>query len=141
MRDSLDKLESQLRREANQRARLVRKPSILKPFAFGVVFTPGVLMGSMFIPIFGLLLAIAVLSVALIYAYLSRSLAQIAAATTGGLAIIVVLSILGVSLGHASNPILYSLLATCVGSDLIALIILGGAIMTQHEAGVGQQAA
>ena len=135
MRDSLDILESNFRRQANQHAREICQPRALRAFAFGVIFAPGALLAAMFIPVFGVLLTIAVLVVALIYARLKRSLAIVAAAACGAVLIIAALSILGTALGKASNPLLYTLLATCVASNLIALIVLGGAIIGQHEAG------
>ena len=136
MRDSLDILESNFRCQANQRARQIRAPNALKSFAFGVLFAPGVLLGAMFVPIFGLLLALAVVMVAIIYASLKRSWLVVLCGTGGAIMIIVTLSILGASLGSVSNLILYTFLASCVASDLVALVILGGAIIAQHEAGL-----
>ena len=141
MRDSLDKLESIYRREANQRARLVCGSHIFKAFGFGVLFAPGALLGAMFVPIFGLLLALAVLFVALIFARLKRSFLVLVAGMSGAIVVLIALSALGTVLGMASTPVLYTLLATCVASDLTALVVLGGAIIGQHEAGFRQQRA
>ena len=135
MHDSLDKLESLCRREANKRARIACGPHVFKAFGFGVIFAPGALLGAMFVPIFGLLLALAVLFVALIFARLKRSFLVLAAGMSGAIVVLIALSALGTVLGMASNPVLYTLLATCVASDLIALVVLGGAIIGQHEAG------
>lgn len=135
MQNSLDKMESRYRREAHQRARESHPANLVKALLFGLVFSPGALLGSMFIPVFGLLLALAVVIVGLIYARLNRSIAIVLATCAGAAVILVLLSIIATLLGNASSPLLYTLLACCVASDLIALLVLGGAIIETHESG------